>query len=658
MTSRPRGDFATRYQPRKKILGLHWLWPLLGCAAGWWSIAEQSGQPVHFDAEHVYLPAARAFLEQGWAYLLTPDSHRIVPLAYLWPALWGAEPSWIRMANAGLWGGCSYFIWHTGYLLGGARAGVIAVLLLAVHPALSRYFSTELTEPIFLFGLMGWMYAAAQILIGRKSTPGMSMLGASMLTLTLLSRPVLQLLAPACLGLCLIVLAYRRLARKEAASAPGQRILACMTWSLLLGLIVPFALALKNGMAFGLWGLGTGAGTGLYLGTHPLFQGAEPAFLGFYYDANQLAGLEAGTGDHLSLAGDRVLRSAAMWQLQSMSITDAAAFFGRKLWWWLAHHPASIDAVGGSLRKLRFLELLALIASVVWLAHDWSRRRAVTTGSGTFPGHPTAPQLTFVAFLLAMLLAMLGQLLPILYNSRYSSALLDPWLIALAAWSLACLTAPIRLQGAFSKRSWSIGMASPPGTSLWPVVGVITVVLTSTFGGYNLARKRENIAVDPLRMGQTAIHLDISASDRIETYGMAPQGQRTWVTTESPAVLHVRLDPNDIDSVAAARIANALWKTDLALQSGGKGCRNAEVAYQTMDGNILQPPNKRPLRPPLQADGTFHALVTHANEELRPRQPGRLRIVLPCPIGTQVQWRSTQLLESRHVWDAAAHISP
>ena len=289
------------------------------------------------------------------------------------------------------------------------------------------------------------------------------------------------------------------------------------------------------------------------------------------------------------------------------------------------------------MRKLRFFELLALITSIGWLAYDWSRRRSAAPGTGTFPARPTAPQLAYAAFLLAMFLAMLAQLLPILYTSRYSSALLDPWLIALAAWALGCLTAPIRLQGTFGKRGWSIGMASPPGTALWPTMGVIAVILAVTFGGYELARQRQSIAVDPLHMGQTAIRLDISASDRIETHGMAPQGQHGWVTTESPAAIHVRLDAGDIERVAPAKIANALRKTEIALQSKGKGCRKAEVAYQTLDGRILQPPYKLPLRPPLQADGAFHALVTHANDELSPHQPGRLRIVLDCPVGTLVQ---------------------
>ena len=106
---------------------LTWLWPLLACAAGWMTVAERFDDAVHFDAKHVYLPAARAFLEQGWSYLLTPDSYRVVPLAYLWPALWGAEPEGIRIANAGLWAGCVFFLWHTARALGGYRAGAAAL---------------------------------------------------------------------------------------------------------------------------------------------------------------------------------------------------------------------------------------------------------------------------------------------------------------------------------------------------------------------------------------------------------------------------------------------------------------------------------------------------------------------------------------------------
>ena len=135
--------------------------------------------------------------------------------------------------------------------------------------------------------------------------------------------------------------------------------------------------------------------------------------------------------------GDRAARAAAVWQLQQMSIADGTMFFLRKLWWWLAHHPAQIEAFGGFLRKVRFFELLVVLASIGWFVYGWLRK----TGSHN---QRAVPRTQFAGCLLVMFLLMLCQLLPILHNSRYSSVLLDPWLIALTAFGIAHLTATIR----------------------------------------------------------------------------------------------------------------------------------------------------------------------------------------------------------------------
>lgn len=638
--------------------GAGWFWPLLACIVGLRFAMKHLGAPPLIDPAVTYLPAAQAFLEQGWSFLLTPQSYRVTPLAYLWPALWGADPTAIRIANMALWVGCVGFLWRTCCLLGGVRAGAVAMLLLISTGELMRYFPTEMTEPLYLFGIFGWMHAMARIIIGREYSVAVVVQGALMLAIALLSRPVLQLVAPVALLACLAWMAYGSAFKKEALATERSPRLPVIAWSLGLALILPLALILKNGLVFGLWGMGTGAGTGLYLGTHPLFQGAEPGFLGFGYDVNLLAGLKAGDGDHLSLAADRVLRNAGLWQMQTMSMQEALTFFGRKLWWWLAHHPAAIEANGSALRKLRFFELLIVVTSMAWLALDWRRRRASRPRPGSFPVRPTGPQLAFGAFLLAMFLVLLVQLLPILYNGRYSSVLLDPWLIPLAAWGIAGMTAAIRLHGTFGRQGWSIGMASAPEAALWPALGTLAAVLAATFVGYGLSRQFESVAVDPRYMGPMVTHLDITAGDRIGVQGMRPQGDRTWVTTESPAVLQVRIDAGDVERIAAAKILTALWKTDLALLTSGQRCRKAEFAYQTTDGRILQPAYKLPLLLPLRADGAFHPLVTHAHGEMTPLEPGSLRIVLHCPAGTVVQWRDTQFLESRHVWDVAAHIQP
>ncbi|MGB3071139.1 MAG: hypothetical protein WBC18_21470 [Ottowia sp.] len=644
---------------RKYLSMLWWICPILACFAGWTAIADWFDHPIQHDAQVTYLPAAHAFMEQGWHFLLTPESYHVVPLAYLWPALWGADPTLIRTANAGLWAGCIFFLWQSCRLLEGYRAGLIGMILLGTHPELRRYFPTELTEPVFLFGIFGWIYAVANILIKDQVTWWMVLFGSAMLTITLLSRPVMQLLAPVCLIICLACLAYWKL-RKQPPPSHCQSSLTFLSWSLSLGLILPIALILKNGLVFGLWGLGTGSGAGLYLGTHPLTQGTEPAFLGFHYDVNSFTTLTSGDSDHLTIASDRALRDAAIWQTQSTSLTDGLAFFGRKLWWWLAHHPAQIDAFGSALRKIRFFELLVLIVAVtsVFLRgyRHINRRHPIlpnTSPSSSAEGS----QWLFRAFLLAMFLGMLGQLLPVLYNSRYSSALLDPWLIPLAAWGFAYLTAPIQLQSTLGRHGWSLGMKTPAGTPFWQPVAMLFGILTLTFAGYNFARTNEQIAPDPMHMGKVVSHLDISASERAEVYGMTATGDRSWMITKSPAALQIRIDQADVDHITAAGILNALWKTDIALNAKER-CGKTDISYRTLSDRILQPAYKQPLQLPLKADGAIHTIVTHANDELRPQEPGSLRIVLRCPVGTEVQWKNTQLLESSYFKDVAAHVKP
>ena len=643
-----------------KMPGFQWLWPLLACWAGLKVLSKRFDQGIHVDAQQVYLPAAHAFLEQGWAFLLTTDSFRVVPLAYLWPAIWGVDPDWIRMANGGLWVGCVFFLWQIARWLGGYCAGVVAMLLWGFHPELPRYFATELTEPIFLFGLFGWMHAMAQIVVRSRTTTGVALQGALMLTVTLLSRPVLQLVAPAGLLLCLTFLGYWTFVPSRAGTPEHQRMVKCISWSLAIGLLLPLALVLKNGVVFGLWGLGTGSGTGLYLGTHPLFQGAEPPFLGFDYDVNALATLKTGNGDHLSLAADRAARAAALWQIQSMSLPEAAAFFARKLWWWLAHHPAQMDVFGGGLRKVRLFELFTVATCTVCFVYRWFHPQPRPSGNTSHHPAGVAPaSLAFAAFLLGGFVLMLVQLIPILYNSRYSSALLDPWLIPLAAFSGAYLTATVQLSGTLKKGCWSIAILARSDTSLLPVLAATTVIAITAITTYNLTSRRESTIVDPHQMGKTVERLSITSGDNIQTYGMTAQGARKWVTTESPAVLHVRLNPGDLERITAAQPFNALWETEVALnREDDKRCKTAEASYQTADGSILQPRYKRPLLMPLQTDGLFHRLVHHANSELRPRIAGSLRIVLHCPIGTVVEWRQTRFLESRHPWDAANIISP
>lgn len=660
MTSLP-SRFSTKH--RASFLKL-WFWPLLGCVIGWKHILEGLNDPVHTDALNTYLPAARALLDQGWAFLGTPASYRVVPLGYAWPALWGADPVWIRWANCGLWAGCVLAAWRCAILLGGLRAGVVTVLLLALHPELITYFPTELTEPIFLFGLFGWLWTLAEWLIGRNESRQLQVCSAFFLTVTLLSRPVLQLLVPLLL-VGTLALAWHLRTSQRATHGVTVRLCRQMALTLALSLVIPGLVVLKNGFFFGLWGLGTGSGTGLYLGIHPLFQGAEPAFLGFDYDINDLVFMMTGDPDHLSLQGDRAAKAVALAQLSAMSVGEALTFFARKLWWWTAHHPASLLAHGSVLRKVRLFEWFALIvctSHMLWVL--WKNGWADLCRRLPAPGWPAAQvaraestairQIIIWVLLCGLGGLLLAQLLPILYNSRYSSALLDPWLMLLTGFSVAYLTTPYQLRASWGRSRWHLSFVGRKiGTSqrarLWPGALTVPAVLVFAVVAFNTIRRYEVVAIDAASTGPNRSRLTLTAAADISSNGMTKLRDGKWLMTESPAALVI---PVSADQVAALQIEppyNALWDIGLTIRSEKiRDCRFADVGY-TQPATAV-PGHVSRLR--LHADNTLRRYAVHANRDLRPAAPGDLRIALHCPVGTTVQWHGARLLESLYAESA------
>ncbi len=619
----------------------HWLWliwPALACYIGIQHMDEFMHLGVSFDAKHIYLPAAERFLREGWSFFKTPDSYRVVPLAYLWPALWQVDTEWIRWANCGLWIACVLFLWDSARQLGGERAGAIAMILWATNPEIYRYFPTELTEPVFVFGLLCWTWAMVRLF--KAPGPGCIAAAAVGLAITLLSRPVLQLVAPLILVVALVVWLRARHQPLREPTAASARAIAI---SVALGLLLPLSLVIKNGLVFGLWGLGTGSGTGLYLGTHPLFQGTEPAFLGFDYDNNLIAHLTANETDHLSLGADRAARAIGIWQLQAMPLGDAVQFLSRKLWWWLAHHPVTIPMYGGTLRKLRLFELASVLLALIVMARvAWTGGRAAVlarlpqgTGSG-------AARMAAALFFFAMWGALLTQLLPILYNSRYSTGLLDPWLVMLAACSLAWLLAP--LTASLGRHNWSL---QTQGSSVLGVLSVPLILLLLTNSVYNYAKRHEVVRIDRPSESQRVFTLP---ADRITTQSLTPAGEHRWVTQDAVGVLSLDLSEQNLASLVQAHPDNAMWRLDLAIARPRGKCKPLEVAYQRADGHILE---SYPLVIP--ADGKTHASYIHGNRSLRPQEAGRLRLVFKCPAGTSITWSGTAFLASTHYLAAVQH---
>lgn len=87
---------------------------------------------------------------------------------------------------------------------------------------------------------------------------------------------------------------------------------------------------------------------------------------------------------------------------------------------------------------------------------------------------------------------------------------------------------------------------------------------------------------------------------------------------------------------------------EIILSSQDHNCEKFETTCQTNDERILQPARAAVL--PLLIDGHKNSLATHANQELRPLEPGYFRLVLNCPIGTNLHWINTRPLEINHTW--------
>ena len=348
-----------------------------------------------------------------------------------------------------------------------------------------------------------------------------------------------------------------------------------------------------------------------------------------------------------------------------MSFTDGLAFFARKLWWWMAHHPAALVAHGGALRKVRLFEWLALAMCTfhmlwVWRRHGWVVLSHRIPPSGCQRTLASAHQATAMGQCMVWLLLfglgglMLAQLLPILYNSRYSSTLLDPWLVLLTGFSVAYLLQPYQFSTGWHRSRWSMAltgrkMAGSERARLWPGVFVVPGLLVITVLAFNTVRRYEVVAIDTTHMGAHRTRIALPANTSLLANGMAKQSNGLWLMTESPAALVLPVSAEQVALLKQHPPYNALWEINMAIRTDRpRRCRMAEVAYTRPVAGPARPIS----RLNLDADGQPRLYAIHGNVDLRPSDAGDLRVAFHCPVGTLVQWNGARLLESLHTENA------
>lgn len=575
------------------------------------------------DAFYTYLPAARAILDRGWSFFFNdPQSYHVAPLGYLWPALWEADITTIRWANGGLFLVSVAITWFAAKRLGGWIGAIAAALLLIYHPAITLYMPKILTEPIYLAGLSLMTWSIVEIIYSpQKNTHRWFIFCAIGLSITLLSRPVLQIMV-----LGALALAVAGLFSSHTTEWHGT--LRKTVIMLISASILPVCVAVKNGVQFGVWGIGTGSGAGMYYGVNPLRLGHEPAYMGFEYEIGRLVYIADNTtqGHPLDKRADKIERAAAISIVKSTSIGDNIRFFGNKLYSWIFYSTPEL-AIISKLRSFRLFELFCIgIGAALWF---WSAGKNYRKHGRLIFSHPS---FICAGVLTAGTVLMVAQLTPLLYNTRYNGIFLEPWLLLLTAAALGKILPSWKYP---NFRSW--GWSTSPWRQLAGLAAVIFVSVAIT----KHAIRHETLPIDPHRLGPATTVLPKDYYEVQSFNGVEQLQDGQWKLTGSPATL--TLQPKADMEFPSMKFLDGVWRFQLLVDAKEpKRCRTASVRLEHAASEAAWPPPE--LR--LTANGTWQTYALYGNHYLRPAQPGKMWITLNCTPGTLVAWGGAELLRS------------
>lgn len=583
---------------------------------------------LNSDAFWTYLPSARKLLDTPWFFLTSdPQSYHVPPLTYIWPAILGADRASIQIANGVLFLLGVLLLWAFVRRLGGTLAAFISTALLVFHPDIASYAPQVLTEAPYFFGLTLAMYAALRAWTDPDARTRWLVVLVVALDITLLTRPVLQYMLLLCVTALIgwmLMIRHRPARERQGARA--------WLWALILSLVVPMGFIVKNGVCFDVWALGTGSGSGLYYGLSPFKNGSDPTFSNFTFDADiapRAVAPETG-GQPLDSRSDAINRMVAMEIVKQTKLSDNLGFFGLKLKGWLFTSTPELF-LNKKLKTLRTFEWLAI--GLFLVAVTLQRLGGHST---RLPGsHTTTRQklITFSLILLAVL-AMAIQLTPILYNTRYASYFMEPWLLALTGLSVAYW-----VQGNFWPQSprLHIGM-------VWRVLTVLALIYLAHAVTAHAVR-RDTWRLDPYRPGPTSLVVPSSRFGEPESNGMQSTGAGTWKLTSEPATLNISMDTSS-QPVQWSSIRDAVWRIRFAItppkDKTRSRCKRVRVSVEPHADEINW--YSPPARVDAMLTGAATTYMLAGNGKLRPTTDvARITLTFHCPVDTTLQWHGMEL---------------
>ncbi len=546
---------------------------------------------VQPDSLSTYLPYAQALISHKLAFFLDERSLRVVPMAYIYPALFGADPGAIKIGNAVLSCLLVLVLYRLGSTLHSRVAGIAAAFLYALSPVLAEYKPAVLTEPLFIFLSALWLMSVAEIMAGRKSFIPLAGFACGLMILTRGSYIYF---------LYAVLLATLAMCCKKEWREIGQKLFAAH----LLAVFFPLLVVVKNWLVFNFPGLATGVGSALYFGSHPLTEGYEAPYFALGYDI----GAVTRELDHLSIAGDQLLKSVALFMLKQQSWPAILDVYVQKAFAFVFVSKAILPDTVWNLRSLRIVEVI--LGAV-----------------GLFALRPILMRWFIGAALAYQLIVHV----PMLYTHRYSVGALEVPLIVLAAVGVAHV-----LRG---QHPWQ--------HTLRRLGAVCAALFIAVMAGEWHRTHSQALMPDILSVPHDELHVwDKQSLAAAATNGAVLDEKGAYRVTGTQWTIDIpipRLSLMGRDEFYVFSIGMKVSPQRLT-----HGCGAAAIYFRTADEPGFTEGKSRYFR--LRSDGVlhfYHVSATYGLSPLYPDQAGFLRIAGNCPQNSTIELDKIVLSLSR-----------
>ena len=538
---------------------------------------------LDFDASHYYIPYAKQLLSQGFDFFAEEKSLRYPPMAYVYPALLGADQVTVKLFNIFLSCLVVLLFYHVGRRLHSIPAGLCAAFIFAVSPQFRDLIPRVLTEPLFFALSAAWFWCVTEIFVAKKywlTLPGGIFFGLSILTRGSIYYFTFVVLVVSGIALLRTNLLERR---------SWQSIFLMH----LIALILPLIFIAKNWLLFDFPFFATGAGNALYFGSHPLVNGYELPYYGLGYDEGAISGEH----DHLSVMGDRLLKGVAITMLGERPLAELLAAYTQKTGAFIFISKAVLADSIWNARTLRIVELVLSTVGLIAIKHR------------------------FLQLLIAGLLAyQIAVHIPVLYTHRYSVGAIDMWLVLLSGIGIAAL---IKLRS----RAWY---------SIIVTIAVSGVVAGEAHRKYSSPLTPE-IAKVPHEVIWQRLGTDLSP---IGNVGFTPTTPGNFLLAGEPNSLDIPVrGVSQLDQTGNYVLG---LKMGFAAENG-KSCKYFRVLYK----RLVDPgfSNNQSARLRIQDAGQMHTYNIGATLALALISDGDIRLTVECPAGTNLRIDEVSIAE-------------